>query len=89
MAKSSFSGFKWNRGGYQEAMDNGKCQSILKRYADSAAGGANAEVNAHGHDGSHFDVKEVQGKFAHGYIVHPTTNEGYAHAVKALGQFGG
>lgn len=87
--KQGFSRFKWNRAGYQAVQNSSAVQSRLLRYAESAEGGASAAVDAHGHTGLHFDTKQVQGTFAKGYIVHPTTNEGVAHAADALGQFGG
>lgn len=87
--KSGFSGFKWSRKGYQAVVDSAPVQSRIREYAESAAGGASARVNAHDHEGEHFAVKQVQGRFSKGCIVHPTTNNGAAHADEALGQFGG
>lgn len=89
MAKQGFSRFKWNRGGYRAVQNLASVQSQLRRYASSAEGGASASVNARGHTGTHFAAEQVQGKFAKGYVVHPTTYEGAAHAVKALRQFRG
>ena len=63
---------------------NGQVQGMLRRYADSASGGATAKTNAHGHEGEHFAVEKIKGRFANGYLVHPTTNEGSAHAREAL-----
>ena len=79
MAKQGFSRFKWSPGGYRAVQNSGSVQRILAAEASKAEGGANAFTNAHDHPGSHFATKQVQGKFARGYVVHPTTNEGYAH----------
>ena len=86
MAKQGFSRFKWSPSGYRAVQNSGAVQRILRQEADSRAGGATARTNAHGHDGSHFAVKPTRGKFANGYVVHPTTYEGYAHAPEALGE---
>lgn len=86
MAKQGFSHFKWKPSGYRAVQNSGAVQRILSQEADSRAGGATARTNAHGHSGMHFATKQVQGKFAKGYVVHPTTNEGYAHAQEALGE---
>ena len=87
MARQGFSRFKWSPGGYRAVQNSGAVQRILQREADSRAGGANARVVAHGHESiEHFRVKQTQGKFAKGYVVHPVTNEGYAHAPEALGE---
>ena len=86
MAKQGFHGFKWKPSGYKAVQNSGAVQRILSQEANSRAGGATARTNAHGHSGTHFAVKQVQGKFAKGYVVHPTTNEGYAHAPEALGE---
>lgn len=86
MAKQGFSRFKWSPGGYKAVQNSGAVQRILQQEADSRAGGATARTNAHGHEGTHFAVKQTQGKFAKGFVVHPTTYEGYAHAPEALGE---
>lgn len=86
MARQGFHGFKWKPSGYRAVQNSGAVQRILSQEADSRAGGATARTNAHGHSGIHFDTKQVQGKFAKGYVVHPITNEGYAHAPEALGE---
>lgn len=87
MAKQGFHGFKWKPSGYKAVQNSGAVQRILSQEADSRAGGANARVVAHGHESiDHFRTKQVQGKFAKGYIVHPTTYEGAAHAAEALGE---
>ena len=86
MAKQGFSRFKWSPGGYKAVQNSGAVQRILSQEADSRAGGATARTNAHGHSGTHFDTKQIQGKFAKGYVVHPTTYEGAAHAAEALGE---
>ena len=87
MAKQGFSRFKWSPSGYKAVQNSGAVQRILQQEADSRAGGANARVIAHGHVSiDHFRTKQIQGKFAKGYIVHPITNEGYAHASEALGE---
>lgn len=86
--RCSFKGFKWSPAGYREVQNSGSVQSRLSRYAESAAGGGNAAVNAHDHAGTHYEPKQVQGRFAKGYIVHPTTHEGVAHAADALGRYG-
>lgn len=86
MAKQGFHGFKWKPSGYKAVQNSGAVQRILSQEADSRAGGATARINSHGHSGTHFATKQVQGKFAKGYVVHPTTNEGYARASEALGE---
>ena len=87
MAKQGFSRFKGSPSGYKAVQNSGAVQRILQQEADSRAGGANARVIAHGHESiDHFRTKQIQGKFAKGYIVHPITNEGYAHASEALGE---
>lgn len=87
MARQGFSRFKWSPSGYKAVQNSGAVQRILQHEADSRAGGANARVIAHGHETiDHFRVKQTQGKFAKGYVVHPITNEGYAHAQEALGE---
>ena len=87
MAKQGFSRFKWSPGGYRAVQNSGAVQRILQQEADSRAGGANARVIAHGHESiDHFRVEQTQGKFAKGYVVHPVTNEGAAHAAEALGE---
>lgn len=86
MARQGLHGFKWKPSGYKAVMNGGSVQRILQQEADSRAGGATARTNAHGHSGTHFDTKQVQGKFAKGYVVHPITNEGAAHAAEALGE---
>ena len=87
MAKQGCSRFKWSPSGYKAVQNSGAVQRILQQEADSRAGGANARVIAHGHESiDHFRTKQIQGKFAKGYIVHPITNEGYAHASEALGE---
>ena len=87
MAKQGFSRFKWSPGGYRAVQNSGAVQRILQREADSRAGGANARVIAHGHESiDHFRTKQIQGKFAKGYVVHPVTDEGYAHVQEALGE---
>lgn len=86
MAKQGFSRFKWSPGGYKAVQNSGAVQRILSQEADSRAGGATARTNAHGHEGVHFDVEQTQGKFAKGYVVHPVTYEGAAHAPEALGE---
>lgn len=86
MARQGFSRFKWKPSGYKAVQNSGAVQRILSHEADSRAGGATARTNAHGHSGTHFATKQVQGKFAKGYVVHPVTYEGYAHAQEALGE---
>ena len=88
MAKQGFGRFKWSPGGYRAVQNSGAVQRILQREADSRAGAANARTVAHDHESTdHFAVKPVQGKFARGYVVHPVTDEGYAHARRgALGE---
>ena len=87
MAKQGFSRFKWKPSGYKAVQNSGAVQRILQQEADSRAGAANARVIAHGHETiDHFRVKQTQGKFAKGYVVHPVTNEGAAHAAEALGK---
>ena len=87
MARQGFSRFKWSPYGYRAVQNSGAVQRILSQEADSRAGGANARVIAHGHESiDHFRTKQVQGKFAKGYVVHPVTNEGAAHAAEALGE---
>lgn len=88
MAKSGFGKFKWNRSGYVEVENSSGVQSRLRRYADSSCGGANAYVNAQGESGTHYATDTVQGRFAHGYIVHTLTYEGMEHAADALGRYG-
>ena len=73
--------------GYQQAMNASGVQLRLQRYADQACGGATAKTNAHGHEGLHFDDRQIQGRFAKGWLVHPTTNEGSAHAREALAPY--
>lgn len=86
--KQGFHGFKPNFSGYRAAQNSGAVQRILQQEADSRAGGATARTNAHGHEGTHFAVKKITGrKYGDGgYIVHPITNEGAAHAAEALGE---
>lgn len=79
MARQGFSRVKGKKAGYKRVMNSGPVQRILAAEASKAEGGANAYTNAHDHPGAHFDTKQVQGKFAKGYFVHPTTYEGYAH----------
>lgn len=87
MARQGFSRFKWKPSGYKAVQNSGAVQRILSQEADSRAGGANARVIAHGHESiDHFRTKQIQGKFAKGYVVHPVTDEGYAHAQEALGE---
>lgn len=86
MARQGFSRFKWSPGGYRAVQNSGAVQRILQREADSRVGGANARTVAHGHESiDHFRAEQIQGKFAKGYVVHPVTEEGYAHAAEALG----
>ena len=87
MVKQGFSRFKWSPSGYRAVQNSGAVQRILQQEADSRAGGANARVIAYGHENiEHFSAKQTQGKFAKGYVVHPVTNEGCAHAAEALGE---
>ena len=87
MARQGFSRFKWSPSGYKAVQNSGSVQRILSHEADSRAGAANARTVAHGHESiEHFKVKQTQGKFAKGYVVHPVTNEGAAHAAEALGE---
>lgn len=87
MARQGFSRFKWSPGGYRAVQNSGAVQRILQREADSRVGGANARTVAHGHESiDHFRAEQIQGKFAKGYVVHPVTEEGYAHAAEALGE---
>lgn len=87
MAKQGFHGFKWKPSGYKAVQNSGAVQRILQREADSRAGAANARTVAHGHESiDHFRVEPTQGKFAKGYVVHPVTHEGAAHAPEALGE---
>lgn len=82
MAKQGFSRVKGNLGGYKRVMNGGLVQRILASEASKAEGGANAFTSAHDHPGSHFASEQIQGKFAKGYLVHPTTHEGYAHGAE-------
>lgn len=87
MARQGFSRFKWSPGGYRAVQNSGAVQRILQREADSRVGGANARTVAHGHESiDHFRAEQIQGKFAKGYVVHPVTHEGAAHAAEALGE---
>lgn len=85
MARQGFGRFKWSPSGYKAVQNSGSVQRILSGEADRRAGGATARLNALGHEGPHFAAKQTQGRFAKGYVVHPTTNEGAEHAAEALG----
>lgn len=86
--KKGFYGFNPNFGTYDSVKNTNAVQRILQHEADSRAGGATARTNAHGHSGTHFSVKRITGrKYGDGgYLVHPITNEGAAHAADALGE---
>ena len=79
MAKQGFSRVKGNKRGYKQVMNGGSVQRILASEASRAEGGASAFTNAHGHSGMHFADKQIQGIFAKGLLVYPTTHEGLAH----------
>ena len=80
MAKQGFHGFKEKKSGYWKAMNSAAVQSRVAQLAESAAGGANAETIAHGHESiRHFETEQIQGDHVRGYGVHPTTYEGLEH----------
>lgn len=64
MARQGFSRFKWSPSGYKAVQNGGAVQRILSQEAESRAGGANAALGE-----SAYRAKQVQGKFAKGYIV--------------------
>lgn len=81
MAKEySWGKFKWNRGGYAEAMDgNAALQGMLRGRAEGIAARATSMLAPDGHDVPAFTVRKCQGKLAKGFSVRANTS----HAKRA------
>lgn len=94
MAKATCSitlkGFKWDRWGYADLMDEPGVQSIVERKAEAVRSVADADLKAPGHR-----VKRFDGRLAKGYVVDARSFEAkYAQAKrktlsKAFNSLGG
>lgn len=77
--KATFKRFKWNRGGYIAVQNSAGVQSLVASKATPICATANAmAVSKSGkHLPNAYKTKQVQGKFARGYIVANSGADGW------------
>lgn len=63
--------FKWDRGGYIELQNSSAVQSLVSSEAQSVSSRANTQCSGG------YAAKQVQGRFAKGYIVASDNADGY------------
>lgn len=71
-------GFKWDRSGYEQVMDSGPVQSVVRDKAESVASACNDDYEPLDWETSPgYVVRGFEGKLTHGYVVRTTNSHAY------------